>query len=131
MTEHWCFPLDCDSGSVLEPAMTHLRGVLGAIPPTGGATAERRRDDVLLVACELLTNACRHTPGPTRLDVDVRDGVLIVAVSDTAADPPVVRPWRPAQPGGHGLHVVDRLTADWGAAPASGGKTVWAALPVP
>ncbi|MCG6494310.1 ATP-binding protein [Kitasatospora sp. A2-31] len=111
--------------------MTHVRGVLGALPPAGGATAERRRDAVLMVVCELLTNACRYARGPTRLDIDLRGGVLVVAVTDTATAPPVVRPWRPAQPNGHGMHVVVRLTADWGVSPAPGGKTVWAVLPVP
>ncbi|MFF2198813.1 ATP-binding protein [Streptomyces sp. NPDC058157] len=132
LSGHWRFPLGHDGGRALEPGMSCVRGVLDALPGEGdGAAAARLREDVLLVACELLANACRHTAGPTRLDIHLSGGRITVAVTDRAVAAPVLRPWRPREPHGHGLHVVDRLAVDWGVRPAPGGKTVWATLPAP
>ncbi|MFF4540002.1 ATP-binding protein [Streptomyces aureus] len=135
--EHWDFDLVADGGKAPRPGMACVRQVLDAIPPHGDGRAhgdgrESWRDDVLLVACELLTNACLHTPGATHLDIDLDVDAerLTVAVTDRAASRPVSQPWRPETPHGHGLHIVDRLATDWGVTPAPNGKTVWAALPL-
>ncbi|MFG2825391.1 ATP-binding protein [Kitasatospora sp. NPDC048365] len=127
---HWHVALAAEGGRALEPGMTLVRRVLEEVP-RDGATEPGWRDDVLLVAAELMSNACRHTPGPTRLDIDLDAGVLAIAVTDRAAAPPIVRPWQPDRPHGHGLHIIGRIAIAWGVSPAPGGKTVWAALPAP
>ncbi|GAA2116985.1 hypothetical protein GCM10009759_62970 [Kitasatospora saccharophila] len=135
---HWHFRFGPGGVRSVGPGLGCVRDVLAALPGAGGGDggdggdgASRRRDDVLLVACELLANACDHAPGVTCLDVDLADGHLTVAVTDGALTRPVPAPWRPGQPHGHGLHVVERISTRWGVSPFPGGKTVWAALPAP
>ncbi|MFC8720907.1 ATP-binding protein [Kitasatospora sp. NPDC057198] len=133
---HWHFQFGPDGTRSVGPGMGCVRDVLAALPGADdsdgdGDGAARRRDDVLLVACELLANACDHTPGATCLDVDLADGHLTVAVTDPVANRPLPGPWRPGQPHGHGLHVVEQISTEWGVSPFPGGKTVWAALPTP
>ncbi|GAA4834273.1 ATP-binding protein [Kitasatospora terrestris] len=125
---HWHIGLAADSASSAAPGMAYVRRTLDAMPHEG-ADAARQKGDVLLVACELLANACRHTPGPTDLDIDLDGDRLTVAVTDSSATLPEPRPWCPAAPNGHGLHIVERLTTGWGTVPAGSGKTVWACLP--
>ncbi|MFF3889732.1 ATP-binding protein [Streptomyces sp. NPDC001914] len=127
--DHWDFDLTADSRNALEPGMSCIRHVLDAIHLADDGH-DRCRDDVLLVACELLANAHLHTPGATRLgiDFDLDGGRLTVAVTDRATTRPVPRPWRPDTPHGHGLHIIDRLATAWGVTPAPDGKTVWVAL---
>ncbi|MFD9124807.1 ATP-binding protein [Kitasatospora sp. NPDC059571] len=85
-------------------------------------------NDMVLVAAELLGNACVHTPGPTAIDLELDDSVLTVAITDVSLRPPTLRPYRPGTPGGYGLHIVERLSTRWGSYAAPGGKTVWATL---
>ncbi|WP_052434996.1 ATP-binding protein [Streptacidiphilus melanogenes] len=97
-----------------------------------GGDAERA-DDALLIAVELLTNAEQHGGGARelRLDLDPSGQCLRIAVADATADHPPRPgpPHRPAQVGGHGLHILTRL-ATWGSSANSGGKTVWADVAV-
>ncbi|MFK0257118.1 ATP-binding protein [Streptomyces sp. NPDC090445] len=89
--------------------------------------------NAVLVACELLTNASGHTCGPTGIDLelDPEGGRLTVSVSDPSSRVPLLRPYRPAEPHGHGMHIVDALAAAWGVTQRPDGKTVWATLAVP
>ncbi|MCU7826001.1 ATP-binding protein [Kitasatospora sp. DSM 101779] len=88
--------------------------------------------DAVLVAAELLANACQHAGRPLALHLQLTPGRLRVAVTDPDPTPPRrVEPHRPATPHGHGLVVVDRIAADWGCTPVGDGKTVWADLPLP
>ncbi|MEV6205605.1 ATP-binding protein [Kitasatospora sp. NPDC051914] len=107
---------------------------------TGGARphapdARRTYDDIVLVVCELVANACAHTSGPTGLDLDLdpAGGRVVVAVTDTG--PGSLRaggPYKPGLPYGRGLDIVERLAARWGHDPVpDDGKTVWADLPAP
>ncbi|WP_051814284.1 ATP-binding protein [Kitasatospora sp. MBT63] len=142
---HWSLPLTPADGSGnglhrgIELARHALEdtGVVVTFEAPGAAgepgVPEERAQDILLVVSELLSNAYRHTPGPTGLDIrlDRERGKLTVAVTDTGTRRPVVRAYRPTQPHGHGMHIVDRLAASWGVTPAPGGKTVWAVLPAP
>nr|WP_042440743.1 ATP-binding protein [Streptacidiphilus albus] len=99
-----------------------------------GEDAEQREvaEDVLLLVSELVTNACLHAGGPTELALHGTAGRLRVAVSDRSEQPPVPRtPHSAARPGGHGLHLVDRLTSRWGTEPRPGGKTVWLEVAAP
>ncbi|MER7762881.1 ATP-binding protein [Streptomyces sp. NPDC097619] len=133
---HWTFSLRAAADRAgLEPGMSYARGVLTALVAGDGAVTEPWRDDVLLVVCELLANACRHTPGPTRLDFDHEGGSgrgrLTVAVTDPSPVPPRRRPLDPARANGHGLRIVERLADRWGVRAVPGGKTVWATLSLP
>ncbi|MFF3074615.1 ATP-binding protein [Kitasatospora sp. NPDC057904] len=84
-------------------------------------------EDVLLMVSELVTNACLHAPGgPSELRLSWDGRRLRVEVADQSPVPPRLRPFQdPAQPGGHGLRVVDRLALAWGCAPEGDGKRVW------
>ncbi|MEW1913848.1 ATP-binding protein [Kitasatospora sp. NPDC085895] len=87
--------------------------------------------DALLVAGELLANAADHTPGPQHLDLQWNGECLWIAVTDPVPNPPRPLPYRPETAHGHGLVIVERLSALWGHRPHRPGKTVWAELPAP
>ncbi|MFD7628824.1 ATP-binding protein [Streptomyces sp. NPDC059851] len=99
--------------------------------------ADRLGNDVVqsavLVSCELLSNACFHTRGPTGIDLelDLDGGRLTISVSDPSSREPHLRPFRPAAPHGHGLHIINGLATAWGVTPRPHGKAVWATLAVP
>jgi hypothetical protein len=83
-------------------------------------------EDVLLLVSELVTNACLYAGGPSELLLRCTGAVLRVEVSDRSAALPVPQaPHQASRPGGHGLHLVDRLSQDWGTAVRTTGKTVW------
>ena len=79
-----------------------------------------------LVVDELVSNARRHGRFPCllRLSLDDTRRHLFVFVDDAAADDGA--DWVT----GAGLAVVDGLAANWGVQRRSGGKSVWAALPL-
>ena len=91
----------------------------------------RRLDAVLLVVSELVTNALVHTQGPVRLDLTLVGDRLRVAVTDTSPRAPV-KPtsidWEAT--GGRGILLVEAMSAAWGSVPVSGGKQVWAEIPL-
>lgn len=62
----------------------------------------REREQVLPAACEPMSNAYQHTPGPAGLDLDPAAGRVTVSVTDTCTREPVMRPWRPQEPHGRG-----------------------------
>jgi hypothetical protein len=89
-------------------------------------------DDAVLVANELVSNAVVHTFSPPRLRVELRRGLLTVAVSDDAPGEAVVRDPRGGLEGVHGLLLVAQVATAWGCLPTSdGGKVVWATLRAP
>ncbi len=98
-----------------------------------GVTEEQTAvaEDVLLLVSELVTNACLHAGGPTGLALHGTTRSVRVEVSDTGAGSPTPRyPHEPGRPGGHGLHIVERLASAWGTVrQADGGKTVWLEVP--
>lgn len=92
-----------------------------------------RLDELRLLVSELVTNAVRHglaRRGAVDFLVTVASGVARVEVIDGGSgfDAPE-NPPEPAEPGGWGLVVVDRLASRWG---IDGGRTtrVWAELPL-
>ena len=92
------------------------------------------RDDMdaaLLVVSELVTNALVHTDGQVRLDLTMLDNRLRVSVADSSPRTPV-KPtsigWEAT--GGRGILLVEAMSDTWGAVPVSGGKQVWAELPL-
>ncbi|QKW10297.1 ATP-binding protein [Streptomyces sp. NA04227] len=107
-----------------------------------GWRLEGQREDLLLIASELASNAVRHGLGSPRVTLALtRDAtagtVLRLGVTDAGNgfDPQqVARSWRHCDPadrcGGRGLLLVAELSSDWGAGPVPGGHEVWAHLSV-
>ncbi|MFC9324340.1 ATP-binding protein [Kitasatospora sp. NPDC057015] len=92
------------------------------LDPYGQSTA----DDVLLAVSELLANACLHAGGPQELVLAASADGLRVEVLDGDPAVPVPRaPYQPGSPGGHGLHIIERVADRWGVTPLPGGKSVW------
>lgn len=114
--------LSCDPS-----APAHAREALARLP-----VIEPVRDDALLVASELVTNAVLHSGCNSREDLEVvadaSPDSLIIAVTDVGRSETVPRP-RPSaeRPGGLGLRVVAALARSWGTDRRSG-RRVWAEL---
>jgi hypothetical protein len=86
-------------------------------------------DDALLVATELVENAIRHTESPPRLRLELRRGILSVAVSDDSPRQAVMLERLGALEPGLGLRMIAQVARVWGCSRSwSGGKTVWAVL---
>ena len=86
-------------------------------------------DRLLLMFEELASNGLRHGGAPIRVCVIATDDGWLVDVSDARPDrPPVPAVDRDPALGGHGLHLVARLSARYGWTVADGRKHVWAAL---
>lgn len=93
-----------------------------------------------LLACELTTNAVRHTPGPASVRLCWSSPALRVSVWDSAPGLPAVAGAVPGGPrplppqdavGGRGLLLLDVLADRWGGCALGdgpwgpGGKTIW------
>jgi len=95
-----------------------------------------RREDIVVVVSELLTNALRYTvpcPGAVWPRWPVRLGLLqpgpwvLCAISDPSDEVPEPREPNWCDETGRGLHVVESLCDDWGCTtPCTRGKVVWA-----
>ncbi|PBC76083.1 histidine kinase-like protein [Streptomyces sp. TLI_235] len=100
--------------------------VLGEWGRPGG---EEFRADTLLVVSELLSNGLLHAGGPVELTLRRNWPTIRVEVFDTGPGSPEPHdPRESGRPGGRGLHIVDRLSTDWGVVRHRHGKTVWADL---
>jgi len=98
----------------------------GFLPGRPNPFGQDAVDDVLLIASEVLSNACLHAGGPTEMVITVSDTVLRVEVLDADPRIPGLRvPQRQGNPGGHGLHIVQRLSDRWGTQDRGHGKAVW------
>jgi anti-sigma regulatory factor (Ser/Thr protein kinase) len=99
-----------------------------------GKTPTVDADTATLLTSELVTNAILHSasgaPGGTVtiVVVDVEDGVLVEVIDDGSADIPVVKD-EMLTADGHGLYLVQQLTAQWGYLRDPAGTTVWFHLP--
>jgi len=88
--------------------------------------------DAVLIISELVTNALRHGLGEIVARTALTDGgVLYLSVTDSGDELPELQPVDPSRLGGVGLHIVDRLSSQWGISPFPGGKTVWATMSGP
>ncbi|MEU0896710.1 ATP-binding protein [Streptomyces massasporeus] len=102
----------------------------GFLKGPGGERSEQA-EAALLVVSELVTNACRHTPGPGYLGMALRGGRLVLEVGDRSRIVP-----RPVPPGdrgpwgGFGLGLVSELVDDWSVVGTGQGKTVRVTLPM-
>lgn len=114
------------------------------LPPMVASSADARRHvtdtvvrwgvpevtaDAVSVATELVENAVRHARTDLRLRLELRRGMLTVAVSDNSRAEAVLREPLAGGPTHNGLHIVSCLATKWGCTPdPSGGKVVWAVL---
>jgi anti-sigma regulatory factor (Ser/Thr protein kinase) len=102
-----------------------------------GAVAEIApvRDDALLVASELTTNAVMHSGCVGDDDFElwadcIRDGLRITVLDvGRSGDDPVRRIPDSSRPGGMGLAVVEQIAKRWGAE-RDGELRVWAELTI-
>ncbi|MFF5971247.1 ATP-binding protein [Streptomyces sp. NPDC012769] len=92
-----------------------------------GARGREPVEDVLLLVSEVVTNARTHGSAPYELCLEGRDRALWVQVSDSSPGRPVPRaPHHAGRPSGHGLFLLQRLSARWGSVSRGrGGQTVW------
>lgn len=86
--------------------------------------------DLLVVVNELVSNAVEHARTPSVLTLDLHASLVLVAVSDESAVPPVVRPHDIRATRGRGMQMVRAVSARWGHRTTGRGKTVWAEVPV-
>jgi hypothetical protein len=94
-----------------------------------------RRDDIVVVVSELLTNALRHARpaaaawpcSPVRLGLLQPGPCVLCAVADPSDQVPEPREPDWCDESGRGLHVVASLSDRWGCTPPTRrGKVVWA-----
>jgi len=114
--------------------LTRQRGELGRLR---GALADtltawgwgpRRVEAVVLVMCEIVTNAHRHTHGQTRLLLTPTHAGIRLGVHDRDRTAPRRRDTGPETEGGFGLHILDTLARIWGVESHPDGKVVWAEI---
>jgi len=107
------------------------RSVTEAVDDGAGPPA-REEQLLLLVMCELATNAIRHGSGPGVVTLSQHGRSWLVDVRDRACGTtPAHRPTDDGRAGGHGLRILDRATTEWGWYPEPGreAKHVWAVVP--
>ncbi|MET0135698.1 MAG: ATP-binding protein [Kibdelosporangium sp.] len=83
-------------------------------------------DDVVLIACEMATNALLHGAGVPVLRIRGTCQRVRIEVSDESPTPPALREAGPD--GGFGLRLLDRMSLAWGSFPNDVGKVVWCEL---
>ncbi|WP_326953096.1 ATP-binding protein [Amycolatopsis sp. NBC_01286] len=85
--------------------------------------------DGTLIAGELADNAVRHTSSIPEVRLDLRRGLLTVAVADDDPRPAVLLERPDVRSPGVGLAIVAHAATVWGSSRRwSGGKVVWAVL---
>ncbi|WP_330342244.1 ATP-binding protein [Streptomyces sp. NBC_00557] len=78
-----------------------------------------------LLVSELATNALRHTRGPLRLNLRLRDSRLLCEVEDTESSSPARTVADTDAEGGRGIELLDLLADAWGSTRTATGKTMW------
>ncbi|UGY93377.1 ATP-binding protein [Streptomyces gobiensis] len=109
-------------------ARTTLRAAM-----TGYGLTVEVTDTAELLACELVTNAVKHSDGPVFIRARARDGVLRVSVWDNHPELPDPLLYSTHGTFGRGLYLIDRLSRKWGRYPlghtdyhgTAEGKVVW------
>jgi anti-sigma regulatory factor (Ser/Thr protein kinase) len=90
---------------------------------------DHHAEDAVLLASELVTNACIHTGNRTcHLVLACGGTALRISVVDASRTLPCLITTGPNDDNGRGLHVVQDLAARWGATYTATGKTVWCEL---
>ncbi|WP_445270057.1 ATP-binding protein [Streptomyces sp. DSM 41634] len=115
-----------------------LRSVRGAVAKGRDFTRRTLRDwgwdrresaeDALLVVSELVANAALHASGCHELVLTAGESLRIDVLDGARTLPRPRAARRPGVPGGHGLHIVQRLSDRWGSYAHGTGKVVWAEI---
>ncbi len=87
-------------------------------------------DSVELLVSEVVTNAVRYAERPVSVRL-LRTDALRCEVGDDVPQLPRLRQAGPADEGGRGLYLVQRLAREWGATRLSTGKLVWFEMALP
>jgi anti-sigma regulatory factor (Ser/Thr protein kinase) len=148
----------CELHSQVAPPRTYAAGFAATVSFTGGAAqvsplflpvasavpaarrfvvdvltswgADALVGDALLITSELATNAVEHATSAFRVRLRRSDTALRVAVDDVGPAQPERRTAQPADFGGRGVAIVERVARRWGCEPSPDGKSVWAELAV-
>ncbi|MEV6727117.1 ATP-binding protein [Streptomyces xanthochromogenes] len=81
-----------------------------------------------LVVSELATNAYKYAPGPSRLNMEVHNGLVEVSVWDSNPNPPAIMPPDPLRIGQHGLSIVLAVAHTFTIRREYAGKRITAAI---
>ncbi|MEU3693203.1 ATP-binding protein [Streptomyces narbonensis] len=114
------------SAGTVRACRDHTQRALSEWFGPAGAPGQVAAEDALLLVSEVVTNAFAHGGVAYELRLDRADRRLRVQVSDTSPARP--RPRGPHQAdgtSGHGLYLLERLSAAWGWARRGEGKAVW------
>jgi hypothetical protein len=85
--------------------------------------------DAVCVVSELVENAVAHARTELEVRLELRRGMLTVAVRDGSPRHAVLRQDTKGRPAGYGLQIISDLARSWGCSPdLRGGKVVWAVL---
>lgn len=85
--------------------------------------------DAVCIASELVENAIEHARTDLELRLELRRGMLTVAVRDGSPVQAVLRQGEQGQPLGYGLQIIADLARVWGCSPdLRGGKITWAVV---
>jgi anti-sigma regulatory factor (Ser/Thr protein kinase) len=111
-----------DSVAVARDRTQTLLGASGEFDP-------RRRDEIVLVVSELVSNAVEHAPGPYSLLLAIVEDGVCVHVRDSSRQVPHSRQPDQNGGGGYGWYVVNKLASHVGTDVTGDGKVVIAFLP--
>ena len=113
----------------LAPGPLAGSGARRALVAGNGTLPSSVRDDVLLLATELVTNAVRHSsagPGvPVRVELRRGTDILRVAVFDEGTGFTAEPPHERNEAAGWGLSLVDRIADRWAVTPTGAGTCAW------
>ena len=129
-----CFPETASPASCADASLirTAREFTISTLQRWGVA---ERREDVVVVVSELLTNALRHalpasrdarTGWPIRLGLLQPERGVMCAVADPSRVAPVLQQPEHLGETGRGLHVIAALSDGWGCTPTDTGKVMWA-----
>ncbi|MET7756673.1 ATP-binding protein [Streptomyces sp. NPDC005389] len=120
---------DAAGGGAIASARAFTADFLAAAPSVRRAPVTSERVELAqLVVSELVTNALRHTVGPCRLLLELREDTLEISVFDREAAAPVPRGHDPRRIGQHGVEIVVAVCESLSVEPHPEGKQVRACL---
>jgi integral membrane sensor domain MASE1 len=88
-------------------------------------------DQLVLVSCELVTNAVLHAGTRFTLSLELHPDRVRVSVRDRSSTLPSLRQGQPDSLTGRGLNLVAGVSRGWGVDPSWAGKVVWAEIGLP
>ena len=86
--------------------------------------------NTMIVVTELVENVERHTAAGGKLNLHLRPGALLIEVTDTSTQVPVLCEKDHRRADGRGLLLIDAIATRWGTRSIPGGKVVWAEVSV-